>query len=214
MEAAIDDKGTARNARPKGTANRLDPDGTQAAAEKAARQAREQVRDVVRPGRAVAVGRDGQPLHRKRDNTENPFYVPEELKERGWDYQWNRVSVLGKEDGSAMINDSENGWTSVPSDRDGFAGRFMAAGHKGAIIRDGLMLCERPASLSEEARAEDRYNANAQRRMNRQQFGLPDVPSGFETSHPGLKGMGAHIGIEGAPATEHKYQRDAMPIDD
>ncbi len=199
----------------RGSKNRLDdgPDHPQAEAREPARQA---VRTPVSNGRAVAYDRDGNPISRQRDNTIDQFDIPAHLKEDGWDYQWNVKSVLGEEKMAAQIRDAENGWRPVPSDRAGFQGRFMPPGYKGPIERDGLVLCERPMLLTEQARQEDRYNANAQRMQNRERFGLPSVPDGFDDHHPSLgkfgKGKpGVRVGIEGAPSPDGKYQ---MAIDD
>lgn len=177
--------------------------------------AREIAREPARHGRAVALDRDGKPISRRRDNTEDQFHIPDELKENGWDYQWNVKSVLNEENIGIQIRDAENGWRSVPAEREGFSGRFMPAGHKGAIERGGLVLCERPMELTEEARREDRINANSQRADNRRRFGLPNVPEGFDAAHPSLgkfgKGKpGVNVALEGAPRADGKY---SMAID-
>jgi hypothetical protein len=216
MSETVTDETLVRRGTRKTSVNRLDPEGTAVEAE-AQQPAREKAREAVPHGRAVALDRDGNPIFRRRDNTEDQFHVPNELKERGWDYQWNRKSVLGQEDTNAIINDMENGWRPIPADRDGFTGRFMPPGHKGAIERGGLVLCERPVVLSEESRREDRYNAQAQRNSNRSQFGMREVPEGFDDSHPTLaqfgKGgkPGVRTGVEGAPRADGKYQNE---IDD
>lgn len=199
----------------KGSVNRLDPDGTQAREAEARETVRQPARESMPHGRAVAFDRDGNPISRQRDNTIDQFHVPEHLKEAGWDYQWNVKSVTGQEMIAAQIRDAENGWRPVPADRPGFAGRFMPNGYKGVIERDGLMLCERPLILTEQAREEDRYNANAQRQENRRRFGLPSLPDGFENRQDRLgqfgKGKpGVHVGIEGAPTADRNYQ---MAID-
>jgi len=106
----------ARRAARKGSINRLDPEGTAADAE-TKQAAREPARQPAPHGRAEALDRDGNPIYRKRDNTEDKFYVPQDLKEDGWDYQWNCYSVLGEQNMSAQINDAENGWRPVPADR-------------------------------------------------------------------------------------------------
>ncbi|HEY6861681.1 MAG TPA: hypothetical protein VI358_18090 [Pseudolabrys sp.] len=202
----------ARRGRP-GSVNRLDPDGTHSAQAEARQAVRQTVRTPLQNGRAVALDREGNPVSRQRDNTIDQFYVPEHLKEPGWDYQWNVKSVLGQESMKDIIRDAENGWTAVPSDRQGFDGRFMPKGWKGAIERDGLVLCERPMALTEEARREDRHNANAMRQQNRDRFGLPELPVGFEDrndrlGHYGKGKPGVHVGIEGAPASDRNYQID------
>jgi hypothetical protein len=216
MSETLSTETPSRSAARKASVNRLDPNGTSTVEAEAKPVARELAREPIPHGRAVALDRDGNPIYRRRDNTEDMYHVPEELKEQGWDYQWNRVSVLGQEDTGAVINDRENGWRPISASREGFAGRFMPDGHKGPIQRGGLELCERPMALSLESRREDRQNANAQRRHNRQQFGLPSVPEGFDDSHPSLnrfgKGKpGVKTDFEGAPRAEGKYQ---MAIDE
>jgi hypothetical protein len=214
MEATTADA-PRRAARMKGSVNRLDPDGTLEAEAEIQEQAREIARAPIPHGRAVALGRDGKPIARRRDNTMDQFEVPANLKEPGWDYQWNVKSVLGEEKIAAQIRDAENGWRPVMADRDGFAGRFMPDGYKGAIEREGLVLCERPMQLTDEARREDRHNANAQRAENRRRFGLPSLPPGFEDRKDRIgqfgKGkVGVNVALEGAPRSDGKYQ---MAID-
>src|SRR5688572_10769992 len=201
----------------KGSVNRLDPDGSIEASDER-EQARPVARETVPHGRAVAYDCDGNPLSRRRDNTMDQFDVPASLKEPGWDYQWCVKSVMGQDQIAAQLRDLENGWRPINADRPEFAGRFMPEGYKGPIERDGLILCERPMSLTEEARREDRHNANAQRRENRKRFGLKDLPAGFEDRSSsdrlgqfGKGKPGVHVGIEGAPVRDGKYQ---MAIDE
>lgn len=112
-------------------------------------------RASARGGRAVVTGRDGEQLSRKRTSSGDIFHVPSELIPKGWEYQWVAVSVVGNTeilmDQNLMMR--ENGWRPVPAER--YPGRFMPEGHKGAIVRGGQMLMERPKTLSDEARAED-----------------------------------------------------------
>lgn len=121
---------------------------------------REPSRDPSRSG-AVIYGRDGEVLTRKRTGVGDIFDVPKELIEPGWEMQWNAVSVVGN---SEVLTDqtlmmAENGWRPVPADRDGFAGRFSPVGAKGAIVRGGQRLEERPKALCDQARAEGIRNA-------------------------------------------------------
>jgi hypothetical protein len=125
-----------------------------------------QGRDLGRaPSRSegVVLGRDGQPLSRKRlDDGKDIFDIPKEYWEEGWEFQWCAVSITGNSeilmDQNLML--SENGWTPVPSER--WPGRFMPAGHKGPIIRGSQMLMERPKQLCDEARAEAIMKAKRQ----------------------------------------------------
>ena len=54
---------------------------------------REAMREPSRDG--VVYGRDGQVLSRSRSTVGDIFEIPPELKEPGWDYQWNAVTVHG-----------------------------------------------------------------------------------------------------------------------
>ena len=207
-----------RRAGRKGSVNRLDPDGTHAAEEQR-EVAREPARKAAPTGRQVVYGRDGKPISRRRDNTMDQFEIPRDIREglerEGWDLQWNVKTVLGQENIAQQMRDMEAGWRPIMADREEFKGRFMPDGWTGPIERDGLILCERPMQLTEEARREDRINANAQRADNRRRFGLPDLPAGFEDRQDLLgrvgKGKpGVNIALEGAPGREGKYQ---MAID-
>lgn len=106
-------------------------------------------------GGVEAVGRDGEPLSRKRKGGIDPFQIPPEIIPEGWTYQWNVVSVTGNADvcldqGLGMY---ENGWRPVPAER--HPGLFIARGKHGEIIRGGQRLEERPLALTEDARREE-----------------------------------------------------------
>lgn len=135
------------------------------------------------PIRAVAVGRDGQELTRKRRSNTNAFYIDQSIIPTGWDYQWNTYSVFNEQMTGMQVLMAENGWRPVPAER--HEGYFMPAGYKGPIIRDGLILEERPKSLSDEARAEEREKAAAQKRGARAQFGIQGLPDSMSTRTPG-----------------------------
>lgn len=148
-------------------------------------------------GRVMARGRDGQMLYRKRLNTGDKFHIDPTEIPQGWSYQWVAVSVLSNSDRD-LINTqgfSENGWTPVPSDR--HPGQFMPMGHKGAIIRDGQMLMERPLPLTQEARAEEIQVANNLIRTQNDQF-TPRLPN----ARAGQRGTGlqARRTVEPMPA--------------
>lgn len=121
------------------------------------RPRQEAVRDVPRSvrGNVIVQGRDGEMLSRKRTSTKDIFDIPPELIPDGYEFQWCAVTVIGNSeilmDQNLMM--AENGWRPVKADR--YPGRFMPEGHKGAIVRGGQMLMERPKILCEEARAED-----------------------------------------------------------
>ena len=120
-------------------------------------------RDLVRDS-AEVVGRNGEVLTRKRGATGDIFEVPENLKEKGWEMQWIAQSVVGN---TEVVMDQnlqmlENGWRPVSAER--FPGRFMPQGYKGHIIRGGQGLYERPKTLGDQARAEEKAKAIQQMR--------------------------------------------------
>lgn len=125
--------------------------------------AREAARENPRDGAIVAIGRDGAKLSRRRVQTGDPLDVPLSERPKGWDYQWNPVTVLNKGINEVLQGDLRmysNGWRPVPASR--HPGRWTPVGFEGEIVVDGLRLEERPMSLSEEAREEDIAHARAQ----------------------------------------------------
>jgi len=140
-------------------------------------------RETPALGRGEVLGRDGQPIRRVRVS-DDKFFIPDDIREQvtreGFAYQWNVVSVMGKEDPSAQAALYRAGWRPVPAER--HPGVFLPTEMKGAIVIDGLMLMERPLALEAEAREEDRQNALAQVNGSRKQFGFKTKVSGFEGS--------------------------------
>lgn len=112
-----------------------------------------------------ARGRDGEILRRNnRGDTVDQFEVPRHFMEKGWTYQWVRAEALGKADPANMTAHMENGWRPVPSSR--MPGYYHPIEYTGAINRDGLVLCERPETLTREA---ERDAINAARRQKHNQ---------------------------------------------
>jgi hypothetical protein len=146
---------------------------------------RETVREPVRAnGKKEVIGRDGKVLSRKRGTNIDRFYVPKEAIPEGWDYEWKAQNIMGQENTAHMMSMSENGWTPVPASR--HPGLFMPQGYEGPILRDNMILMERPIELTEEARAEDVAAANALMNHQRQQLGQR-LPSGFSGDHAGVR---------------------------
>lgn len=124
---------------------------------------RDLARETPRRGAAVAVGHGGERLTRRRTTVGDQFAVPLNEIPEGWTYQWNTVTVLNQnmkeiERGDLLMH--ENGWRPVPASR--HPGRWAPVGYEGSIIIEGLRLEERPASLTQEAVAEDNMRAKAQ----------------------------------------------------
>ena len=179
--------------------------------------AREASRDIARenarPGAEVAVGRDGERLTRRRIATGDKLHVPPNEIPRGWDYQWNAVTVLNQNvrEVQGDLEMYENGWRPVPASR--HPGRWTPYGFEGAIIIDGLRLEERPKSLSEEARAEDTARAKAQVRdrtdaLKMTQAQLPGARVAQERNRAG--GVNIDFNDRGAdiPRPQHELDTD------
>jgi len=121
--------------------------------------AREGSRLNPRTGRVEAVGRDGEVLSRTQQHVSDEFEIPKSEWPAGWDYQWNTMSVHGNQD--IVIGQYNHmqaqGWRAVPAER--HAGKFLPKNAKGAIIKKGMILEERPTTLGDEARREDQLAA-------------------------------------------------------
>lgn len=104
------------------------------------------------------------------------FIAPSDIPQ-DWDYQWKRVSTLGKQDPSYEVNVARSGWSAVPADRHP---QLMPRNWSGGTIeRDGLVLMERPKVISDEARARELRDARNQVRQKEEQLaGAP--PGQFE----------------------------------
>lgn len=145
---------------------------------------RETVREPVRSGTREVVGRDGKALSRKRGGNVDRFYIPPHIVPYGWTYEWKRESLFGQEDTAHLIHMQENGWRPVMAET--HPGYFMPEGYKGAIRRDGLIMMERPAELTEEARNEERAAAKYLMEAQKEQLGL-QLPKGFSGEHKGVQ---------------------------
>lgn len=155
-----------------------------APARRAARQpARDSVRDTTaitpRKGAMVAEGRNGEILTRRRTQVGDPYYVPPSEIPDGWTYQWNPVTVTGKEVIDMQNLMYANGWRPVPATR--HPGRWTKPGDTGNIIVEGLRLEERPESLTQEALVEGEQKA---RQLIRDQSDIlklsKKMPDGFK----------------------------------
>lgn len=85
------------------------------------------------------------------------YEVPIEMREPGWDYQWENLRVAGQPvEASTTVTTYEAGWRPVQAK--GHWMRMCPPGwDKPNVERDGMMLMKRPMSLTNEARNED-YN--------------------------------------------------------
>jgi len=155
-------------------------------------------------GRVVVESRDGRMISRTAfGNNGDKFDVPLEWIPDGWTYQWIAESVLGQ--GLNNQGFFNNGWERVPALR--HDGIYMETGHKGPIIVDGQMLCERRVELTLEARAEEVAAAKGLLRTQNEQF-QPRLPGARR--HYGAK-MQARRVLERLP---DDIGRPSLHVDD
>lgn len=88
----------------------------------------------------------------------------------GWTYEWKTKTIKNWEWVDHQVELYQNGWTPVPAER--HDGKLMPPGHQGNIERGGLVLMERDARLTAQARAAERRAADAPVRESRQMAGL------------------------------------------
>lgn len=116
-------------------------------------------------------------LERQRKAMQDLFYVPPgviaQFHAAGWGLEWKRHTTMGEEDPAYQVALAENHWEPVTTDE---IPGFMPTGHKGSIIRNGLMLMKRPKYLIDQAHREDWMNAKQQVANNEEQLGT--TPTG------------------------------------
>jgi len=103
------------------------------------------------PMRVEVRGRNGEILTRNNRTNErqDQFELPRDMMKPGWSYQWVTVTCYNKETPANVNLHMENGWRPVPAtDKPGW---FHPVEYNVAIMRDCLMLMERPQVLTDQA---------------------------------------------------------------
>lgn len=114
------------------------------------------------------------------DEGTDEFYVPPEEIPDGWTYEWKRKSVFGKEDPAHQVQLARMGWEAVPASR--HPSMMPDSGGYNTIERKGMILMERPAEVTQEARIAEMRRARLQVRQKEEQ--LNSAPSGqFERAN-------------------------------
>ena len=102
----------------------------------------------------------------------------------GWEYEWKRRTVLGQEDPAYQVQLARTGWEPVPTYR--HPETMPIQGNHPQIERDGMVLMQRPAVISDEARSVELRRARNQVRVKEQQ--LNATPDGTLTrDHPSAR---------------------------
>jgi hypothetical protein len=94
------------------------------------------------------------------DQGTDKYYVDPRVIPDGWTYEWKTLTVLGKENPSYQVHLARAGWEPVPVYRHP---EMMPDSYQGATIeRDGQILMERPAEITQEAVVRDKRAARSQ----------------------------------------------------
>jgi len=103
------------------------------------------------------------------DEGVDEFYIDPTDIPPGWSYEWKRHTVAGAEDPSYAVSLARKGWEPVPVDR---LPHLMPASSKDQYVtRKGMILMERPAELTDEARNIEERRARLQVRNKEAQLG-------------------------------------------
>lgn len=127
-----------------------------------------------RRARTVIMGRDGELLSRRHEDSTDQFELPHEFTEmaeaEGWCYEWKTENVTGKDQLTYQARLQANGWRPVPNSR--IPGIYAHEGDEGPVRYDGMILMERPLALTIEAREDDHRRATDQVRMKHDSWGV------------------------------------------
>ena len=108
------------------------------------------------------------------------FDIPLAWIPPGWTYEWKRMEIVGQPDHGNMNASYASGWRPVPASRHP---ELCPVGFDGdSIVKKGLMLMERPAVITHEARLRD--SAEARRAMTDKEKQLGLGPSGTFQGSP------------------------------
>lgn len=120
----------------------------------------------------------------RASDVENPFHVPVEEIPEGLTYEWKRYSNVGQENPFYIAQMRRQGWEPVPPSRHP---NWVPPGYdKPEIIKEGLILMDRPIELTREAQAEQRVLAKQQVREAEGRLGMAPKDT-LTRNHPGVE---------------------------
>jgi len=125
---------------------------------------------AIRPGIRMEPIRERK---RKGGQVADKFHIDPSQIPAGMSYEWKRATVYGASDPYYDVQMREQGWEPVQAERHP---ELVASGTTGSIVRDGLILMERPVELTEEARSEDYASAIEPVHTMKQKIG--EAPAG------------------------------------
>jgi hypothetical protein len=138
--------------------------------------------------------------HGSFDPGGDKYHFDHSIIPAGWSYEWKRVSIYNQPDPSYQVNLAQRGWEAVPASRHP---EMMPIGHEGATIdREGMRLMERPAEITDEAKAAERKEARDQVRGKEEQ--VMAAPAGDSSPFEGANrdARGKPLGIKRTYSSE------------
>lgn len=133
----------------------------------------------ARAAKRAAEVRQNQPNGSLEEPTDR-FAIDASVIPEGWSYEWKRDTFFNKEDPAYQVQLRRMGWEPVPASRHP---EMMPVGSSDPNIRrDGMVLMERPAELTEEVRALERKRAREQVKSKEEQL-AGAAPGQFERSN-------------------------------
>ena len=114
------------------------------------------------------------------DEGTDKFYVPQSIIPDGWTYEWKTLTVLNAENPAHQVELARRGWEAVPASRHP---EMMPHGWTGkTILRDGMILMERPKEITDEALSIRYRRARSQVRAKEEQL-VAAPPGQFERNN-------------------------------
>ena len=116
------------------------------------------------------------------EGTRDRFYFPIDDVPNGWVYEWKRFSVYNLEDPHYVSSLQRLGWDFVPAERHP---EMMPMGTSGHIVRDGMVLMERPETIQKLATDREKKLARDQVRVKEQALAAKASPNEFDRENKG-----------------------------
>lgn len=170
---------------------------------------REPMREPARPtnapaGRVVAYNSKGEPVWRRQTEAHDRFHIPDELKQKGWSYEWKAYTIFGQPQRQTLAQYEANGWEMVT--HSAFPGVYASASmsQDDPIIVGDLVLMMRADVLTAEARQDEKRRADQAVQSRLSQHGLADKLSGLN---------GRVQEVRGKDGTFIHQERGAIEVD-
>lgn len=129
-------------------------------------------------------GRSRTRSRRQASDVDNPFYIPVEEIPEGSSYEWKRHSNVGQENPFYIAQMRSQGWEPVDPRRHP---NWVPPGYdKPEIIKEGMILMERPLELTQEAILENHTKATAQIAEAESRLGMAPKNT-LSRQHPNLQ---------------------------